>query len=112
KQRNINQIPKTRLNITPASTINQFTIHFEFEYMKEDVGPTTEFPCRKKIIPNAEMTIPQPIIGIPILISQPFLIVLYFLLRTIASINDTTQVIAAIPWNYQTFSHLLFCYNI
>src|SRR2546428_10543159 len=95
-RRNLNQIPTTITAIPPAATNNPFTIHFGFEYMKEDVGPTTEFPCRKKIIPKAEMTIPQPIIGIPILISQPFLIVLYFLLRTIASINDTTQVIAAI----------------
>ena len=92
------QIPTAITAIPPAATNNPFTIHFGFEYMKEDVGPTIEFPYKKKIIPNAEMIIPQPIIGIPILISQPFLILLsFFLLRTIASINDTTEVIAAIP---------------
>jgi hypothetical protein len=35
--------------------------------MKEDVGPTTEFPCRKKMIPNARITIPTPVMGIPAL---------------------------------------------
>ena len=95
--RDLNQIPTAITAIPPAATNNPFTIHLGFEYMKEDGGPTIEFPCRKKIIPNAEMTIPQPIIGIPILMSQPFLILLSFLLRTIVSINDTTKVIAALP---------------
>jgi len=36
--------------------------------MKEDVGPTIEFPCRKKIIPNTRMITPKPIIDILALI--------------------------------------------
>ena len=77
-RRNLSQIPKAITAIPPAATHKPFTIHFGFEYMKDDVGPTIEFPCRKKIIPNAEMTIPQQINGIPILISQVFLKLLTF----------------------------------
>ena len=55
----------TAKTATPPAAINRpFIIHFGLEYIKDDVGPTTEFPCRKKIIPNAIIIMPTPIIGI------------------------------------------------
>ncbi len=36
--------------------------------MKEDFGPTTEWPCRKNTMPKMVTIIPIPVIGFPIFI--------------------------------------------
>jgi hypothetical protein len=36
------------------------------EYIKDEVGPTTEFPCKKNNMPNPNTIVPTLIIAIPI----------------------------------------------
>ena len=58
-----------------------YTIHFGLEYIKDDLGPTTEFPCKKKRVPKARIMTP------PIITAIPIRMVSYCLPRDIDKLN-------------------------
>ena len=66
-RRKIIPIPKTMRPTPTAAITPPFTIHLGLEYIKDECGPTIEFPCKKKRIPKATMTVPIPISEIPTL---------------------------------------------
>ena len=64
---NSNVAPPIRM-IAPIITICiPYVIQSGFEYMKDDCGPTTEWPCKWKIIPKTITTVPMMITENPFL---------------------------------------------
>jgi hypothetical protein len=94
ERRKMIPIPNVMRPIPAAAITPPFTTHLGLEYIKDEGGPTIEFPCRKKIMPKTAMIAPTPINGIPTLRAlEIFLLLMKKYAITATAIATPTMVV-------------------